>query len=58
MKLKILTPQQLVDEKLKLMAKYTEIITNANKYNERVSRRLKWALYEIEKIDRKLNAFK
>jgi division protein CdvB (Snf7/Vps24/ESCRT-III family) len=58
MKLKILTPQQLVDEKLKLMTKYTEIITNANKYNERVRRRLKWALYEIEKIDRKLNAFK
>lgn len=55
MKITIKTPQEIVDERVKLIERAVLLMDNGEKYNARLKRKLQWILYQIRKIDRSLN---
>lgn len=54
MKIKLIKPEELHSEKLKLLKKAIEIGKAQTKYNYRVANRLQWIWRELKKIEDKL----
>lgn len=54
MKIKLIKPEELHSEKLRLLKKAIEIGKAQTKYNYRVANRLQWIWRELKKIEEKL----